>query len=75
MNNNTSSWEDQVKCGVPQGSILGSLLFVLTINDIHIPLTNANIIIYADDTVLYCAGKSTKEIEQLFNNKLPKFAD
>ena len=54
----TSSGEENVTCCVPQGSILRPLLFGLIINDIHIPLTAANIILYADDTVLYSAGKS-----------------
>ena len=65
MTNNTSSCEDKVTCGVSQGSILGPLLFGLTINDIHIPLGNADIIINGDDTVLYYGGQSRKEIEQL----------
>ena len=69
------SCEGQVTCGIPQGSILGPLLFGLTINDIYIPLTDADIILYADDTVLYCAKKSSKEIEQLLNNELQKVAD
>ena len=62
---NTSSCEENVTNGVPQGSILGPLPFGLIINDIHIPLTNADIILYADDTVLYCAGKNSNEIEWL----------
>ena len=53
----------------------GALLFGLIINDIHIPLTDADIILYADDTVLYCAGKNSNEIEHLLNNELQKVAD
>ena len=71
---NTSSCEENVTCGVPQGSILGPLLFGLIINDIHIPLTDADIILYADDTILYCAGKNANEIEHLLNNELQKVA-
>ena len=70
---NTSSCEENVTCGVPQGSILGPLLFGLIIND-YIPLTDADIILYADDTVLYCAGKNANKIEHLHNNELQKVA-
>ncbi len=72
---NTSSCEESVTCGVPQGSILGPLLFGLIINDIHIPLTDACIMLYADDTVLYCARKNSNEIEDLLNSELQKVAD
>ena len=71
----TSSGEENVTCGVPQGSILGPLLFGLIINDIQIPLTAPNIILYADDTVLYCAGKSSNDIKHELNNELQKVAD
>ena len=72
---NTSSCEENVTFGVTQGSILEPLLFGLIINDIHIPLTVANIILYADDTVLCCAGKSSNYIEHQLDNELQKGAD
>ena len=71
---NTSSCEENVTCGVPQGSIPGPLLFGLIINDIHIPLTAANIL-YADDTVLCCAGMSSNDIEDQLDNELQKVSD
>ena len=52
VNGSYSSWKELI-CGVPQGSILGPLLFNIFINDIFYFLEKANIANYADDNSTY----------------------
>ena len=47
----------KVRSGVPQGSIIGPLLFTLFYNDLPSCLKHSEVIIYADDTVIFVPGK------------------
>ena len=62
-------------CGVPQGSTLGSLLFIIFANDVVDVLRNSRIIKYADNTVLYVAGSNIELIESHLSHDLSLLAE
>ena len=62
-----------ITCGVPQGSILGPLLFLLYVNDIHKCSNKLRFYLFADDTNILYADKNVKALEITINIELQKF--
>ena len=63
-----------VYVGVPQGSILGPLLFSIYINDLRTCLKHTSVTLFADDTALYCSAKSSSDLQQMLNEDLASVA-
>ena len=56
--------------GVPQGSILGPLLFSVYMNDLSFVLKETEVDIYADDTIIWSSGTNYTKIQQTLNRNL-----
>ena len=70
--NGAMSSPKTIVCGVPQGSILGPLLFLLYINDLPECLEKTSPHLYADDTQISTSAKTIEELTENLNNDLKK---
>ena len=69
INGQNSDWKN-VTAGVPQGSVLGPLLFLLYINDLSYEIQNCNIRFFADDTCLFININNRTEAAERINDDL-----
>ena len=71
---NNFSQPASVSCGVPQGSILGPLLFLIYVNDMS-QAVKCDLFLYAHDTCLVCQHKDINKIEIQFNEDFCNICD
>ena len=71
---NNFSQPASVSCGVPQGSILGPLLFLIYVNDMS-QAVKCDLFLYADDTCLVCQHKDINKIENQLNEDFCNICD
>ena len=69
ISSTSSKWK-YINCGVPQGSILGPLLFIIYINDLVNSSPILHKIIFADDTNLFMSHNNIDILQDLLNKKL-----
>ncbi len=71
VNGSNSSYLN-VACGVPKGSVLGPLLFLIYIKDLPYSSSKLSFYLFADDTNIYCEAAYLDLLQRTVNNELKK---
>ena len=64
--------EQYIKCGIPQGGVLGPLLILIYINDVPYAAKILDIHLFPDDTSIFISNKKFEELETIVNGELVK---
>ena len=70
-NGSSSDWLP-VRCGVPQGSLLGPLFFNIFVNDVNYTVGTSSLCLFPDDTTQYAAHMSPVVLESTLNHDVIK---
>jgi retron-type reverse transcriptase len=73
--NDNRSQIDTITYGVPQGSVLGPLLFIIYTNDLPRNLKTVKSILFADDTTIYQSSNNTEKLYKAMNEQLKILED
>ena len=73
--NGSLSVSKDVLCGVPQGICLGPLLFSIFTNDLPYVLEQRKVVMYVDESTLFCAASTCKELTDVLCKELQTVSD